>query len=430
MRLTVLGCSGSGPGPTAPASGYLVTAGDTRLLLDLGNGSFGVAAAPPRPVAARRRRALAPARRPLRGHGATSSYTAATTRFGAADVAAASGVRPRRHRRTRLALAYAASPEERAATDLSDVLEFRQAADGGRVGEHRGADDAGRAHPVEAYAVRVEHGRCEPGLQRRHRSVCGARRARRAARTCCCARRRGRTSCPGGGPSRPAGCTCPAGRRASTRRRRGWAGCCSPTSRRGATRRPAGRGAGGVRRARRGGRAGRDLRRLSVARALPDRRGDPACPIHTTSPVTARPASAASTPVIVVIRCSDPTFDRGGVRGAAGRDSRASAPPPDEHGGREQHEEDQRGDQQRLGALLVDLDQRAAAAQLCLQLLAGLRRDGHGGHTGRREQQHPDAELAAPGAAGRPPAACRRPRAAGARPRRARRAGARGSRRR
>ena len=41
MRLTVLGCSGSGPGPTSPASGYLITAGDTRLLLDLGNGSFG-----------------------------------------------------------------------------------------------------------------------------------------------------------------------------------------------------------------------------------------------------------------------------------------------------------------------------------------------------------------------------------------------------
>ena len=41
MRLTVLGCSGSGPGPISPASGYLVTAGDTRLALDLGNGTFG-----------------------------------------------------------------------------------------------------------------------------------------------------------------------------------------------------------------------------------------------------------------------------------------------------------------------------------------------------------------------------------------------------
>ncbi|MDT7578847.1 MAG: hypothetical protein QOK35_107, partial [Pseudonocardiales bacterium] len=41
MRLTVLGCSGSGPGPTSPASSYLVRTGGTRLLLDLGNGSFG-----------------------------------------------------------------------------------------------------------------------------------------------------------------------------------------------------------------------------------------------------------------------------------------------------------------------------------------------------------------------------------------------------
>ena len=41
MRLTVLGCSGSGPGPFSPASGYLVTAGDARLTLDLGNGTFG-----------------------------------------------------------------------------------------------------------------------------------------------------------------------------------------------------------------------------------------------------------------------------------------------------------------------------------------------------------------------------------------------------
>ena len=41
MRLTVLGCSGSGPGPASPASGYLVTAGATRLLMDLGNGAFG-----------------------------------------------------------------------------------------------------------------------------------------------------------------------------------------------------------------------------------------------------------------------------------------------------------------------------------------------------------------------------------------------------
>lgn len=46
MRLTVVGCSGSFPGPDSPASCYLVEANDGertwRILLDLGNGAFGV----------------------------------------------------------------------------------------------------------------------------------------------------------------------------------------------------------------------------------------------------------------------------------------------------------------------------------------------------------------------------------------------------
>jgi len=41
MRLTVVGCSGSFPGPESPASCYLVEAGGTRILLDLGNGALG-----------------------------------------------------------------------------------------------------------------------------------------------------------------------------------------------------------------------------------------------------------------------------------------------------------------------------------------------------------------------------------------------------
>ena len=41
MRLTVVGCSGSGPGPTSPASSYLVEHDGFRVLLDLGNGAFG-----------------------------------------------------------------------------------------------------------------------------------------------------------------------------------------------------------------------------------------------------------------------------------------------------------------------------------------------------------------------------------------------------
>ena len=41
MRLTVVGCSGSGPGPTSAASCYLVEHDGFRLVLDLGNGAFG-----------------------------------------------------------------------------------------------------------------------------------------------------------------------------------------------------------------------------------------------------------------------------------------------------------------------------------------------------------------------------------------------------
>ena len=41
MRLTVLGCSGSFPGPESPCSGYLVEHDGFRLVLDLGNGALG-----------------------------------------------------------------------------------------------------------------------------------------------------------------------------------------------------------------------------------------------------------------------------------------------------------------------------------------------------------------------------------------------------
>lgn len=41
MRLTILGCSGTFPGPAAAASSYLVEAGGFRLLLDLGSGASG-----------------------------------------------------------------------------------------------------------------------------------------------------------------------------------------------------------------------------------------------------------------------------------------------------------------------------------------------------------------------------------------------------
>lgn len=41
MRLTVLGCAGTFPGPDSPCSSYLVEYGGFRLLMDVGNGSIG-----------------------------------------------------------------------------------------------------------------------------------------------------------------------------------------------------------------------------------------------------------------------------------------------------------------------------------------------------------------------------------------------------
>jgi ribonuclease BN (tRNA processing enzyme) len=41
MDLTIVGCAGSFPGPGSAASCYLVTAGDFRLIVDLGNGALG-----------------------------------------------------------------------------------------------------------------------------------------------------------------------------------------------------------------------------------------------------------------------------------------------------------------------------------------------------------------------------------------------------
>lgn len=41
MKVTIVGCSGSFPGPDSPASCYLVEAEGFRMLLDFGNGSLG-----------------------------------------------------------------------------------------------------------------------------------------------------------------------------------------------------------------------------------------------------------------------------------------------------------------------------------------------------------------------------------------------------
>ncbi len=159
MRLTVLGCSGSGPGPRSPCSGYLVQARGTNLVLDLGNGTLGALYRHLDPFAldavvlshlhadhCADMASLVVARR----YHPRPPYDPTTSRLPVhAPVEAAE----------RLAAAYAASAGERAEADLSDVLEFGKLHHGAtaKVG---GATVRAAAvdHPCEAYAVRVEHG--------------------------------------------------------------------------------------------------------------------------------------------------------------------------------------------------------------------------------------------------------------------------------
>ncbi|MGE3287070.1 MAG: MBL fold metallo-hydrolase [Pseudonocardia sp.] len=158
MRLIVLGCSGSGPGPTSPASGYLVRAGDVALTLDLGNGTFGALQRQIDPweldavafthlhpdhcadfsalVVHRRYHPFPPfdpTRRPL--------------------PVLAPGEAPRR-----FACQYAPSAAELATTDLTDVFTFHTLDDGVSVPVREVTVRAAAVdHLCEAYALRVEH---------------------------------------------------------------------------------------------------------------------------------------------------------------------------------------------------------------------------------------------------------------------------------
>ena len=159
MRMTVLGCSGSGPGPTSPASGYLVRAGDAHLTLDLGNGTFGALQRHLDPWALSAVAVLPPAPRPLQRLRLARR---------APPLPPQARLRPRRPAAARLApgeapsrfaAAYATCEAERAETDMTDIFTFHPWSDGGSI-EIAGVTLRARAvdHPCEAYAVRVEHG--------------------------------------------------------------------------------------------------------------------------------------------------------------------------------------------------------------------------------------------------------------------------------
>jgi ribonuclease BN (tRNA processing enzyme) len=156
VLLTVLGCSGSVPGPSSPASGYLIEAGGARIVVDLGNGTLGT----------------------LQQHADPLSLDALLLSHLHADHCAdfsAFTVLRRYHpnplvdpRATKLpvyapveapsrfAAQYAPDAAELAETDLSDVWDFRAWPVEARINGIE-VHPVRVAHPCEAYGLRLEH---------------------------------------------------------------------------------------------------------------------------------------------------------------------------------------------------------------------------------------------------------------------------------
>ena len=148
MKLTVLGCAGSFPGPDSACSAYLVEADGFRLLLDFGTGS----------LSALQRYALAD-RRSTRSCSPTCTPTTCSTRATTWSCAGTPRTAPTRRCRStrrpgaeqRLAAAYGEGP-------LDDVYIFHDLAPGTfEIGPFTVTVDRVN-HPVETYGVRLEHG--------------------------------------------------------------------------------------------------------------------------------------------------------------------------------------------------------------------------------------------------------------------------------
>jgi ribonuclease BN (tRNA processing enzyme) len=157
VRLTILGCSGSVPGPGKAASGYLIEAGGFLLGLELGNGTLAELQARHDPFG-------------LGGLLLTHLHPDHCADFGALTVLRRYHPAPpydARDRRlpvyapeiapARLARAYAADDAELAGTDLSDVFDF-----------HPLTADQAKVGPFEVSAVPVDHPTTAFGLRVRH----------------------------------------------------------------------------------------------------------------------------------------------------------------------------------------------------------------------------------------------------------------------
>ncbi|MGV1006020.1 MAG: MBL fold metallo-hydrolase [Candidatus Nanopelagicales bacterium] len=148
MRLTVIGCAGSVPGPHSPASCYLVEHGSTSIVLDLGSGAFGaltshVAVSAISAVFLTHLHA---------DHCVDMAALAVAAKYGPDRPAAPIPVHAPPGARERIADIYGAPPDR-----LDEVFDYSQLQPVQTVGALT-VRTAPMAHPVPAYALRCEGG--------------------------------------------------------------------------------------------------------------------------------------------------------------------------------------------------------------------------------------------------------------------------------
>jgi ribonuclease BN (tRNA processing enzyme) len=147
VRLTIVGCSGTLPGPESPASAYLFETAGFRLLVDCGNGAVG---------------ALQRHLDPLDVDAVLLSHLHADHCLDLVPYSYARRYHPRaplpplpvygpRGAQERLCAAFEQPPDD----DLADVYDFRTVQEGRRTIGPFSIDLARMNHPVETYGMRV-----------------------------------------------------------------------------------------------------------------------------------------------------------------------------------------------------------------------------------------------------------------------------------
>ncbi|MFD0900956.1 MBL fold metallo-hydrolase [Actinomadura sediminis] len=149
MRVTVIGCSGSYPGPDSPASSYLVEAEGFAMILDLGNGALG---------SLQRFHSLYEIDAVCISH-LHADHCLDLCGYWVARTYRPSGPPPRipvhgpEGTAARMARAYDLDPDP----GMSETFDFRTLRRTFEIGPFR-VTTALMPHPVEAYAFRIEHG--------------------------------------------------------------------------------------------------------------------------------------------------------------------------------------------------------------------------------------------------------------------------------